>query len=158
MDSFDKIITAIPPQKGNYILIFQAQEDALILVGALGLQSFPAGTYAYVGSALGPGGLRARVKHHLRPSPKPHWHMDYLKPLVSWLAVEWAVSIERMECIWAQRLILAGGTTPVKGFGASDCQNHCAAHLIYFDSSTPRPREILQIDGHIDIMYNKANF
>ena len=158
MNNIEKIISTIPPEKGSYILLFQIQETNRILVGSLGYQLFPAGIYAYAGSALGPGGVRARVRHHLIPARKPHWHMDYLKPSADWLAVGWTITLQRQECIWAQQLILAGGKVPAKGFGASDCQQGCPAHLIMFDSSAPLLLENLQIEEHIDIMYNKANF
>ena len=34
------------------------------------------GCYVYAGSARGPGGIRARVRRHLRPDKTPHWHID----------------------------------------------------------------------------------
>jgi hypothetical protein len=32
-----------------------------------------------LGSALGPGGLHARIAHHQKLSPRPHWHIDCLR-------------------------------------------------------------------------------
>ena len=50
-------------------------------MGALGRIELQAGTWLYVGSARGPGGLAARVGRHWRDGVPKHWHMDYLKPL-----------------------------------------------------------------------------
>ena len=46
------------------------------------------GYYVYLGSALGPGGLRARITHHQKLSPRPHWHIDYLR------------AYTQIHCIW----------------------------------------------------------
>ncbi len=51
--------------QGSYILILHLNRPERIAVGKLGKCSFPAGYYTYVGSALGPGGLASRLKHHL---------------------------------------------------------------------------------------------
>ncbi len=50
-----------------------------ITVGKFGELVFPAGDYMYLGSAMGPGGLFARLSHHLRVASKPHWHIDWLR-------------------------------------------------------------------------------
>ncbi|MGC9523845.1 MAG: GIY-YIG nuclease family protein, partial [Anaerolineae bacterium] len=71
-----------------------------ITVGALGTWRFPEGTYLYVGSAWGPGGLRARLSRHLRGSPKVRWHVDYLRAHADPIAV-WMASDARVECAWA---------------------------------------------------------
>ncbi len=47
-------------------------------IGRLGSFNIIPGFYAYVGSAFGPGGLRARIRHHLESVAQPHWHIDYL--------------------------------------------------------------------------------
>ncbi len=72
-------------------------------VGALGAWTFPEGTYLYVGSAWGPGGLRARVGRHLRGSAALRWHIDYLRAASDPVAVWLAVGL-RVECTWAQAL------------------------------------------------------
>jgi len=60
------------------VLILRLPCPATVNVGRLGRVRFPAGWYAYVGSAYGPGGLAARISRHLRPSKPSHWHLDYL--------------------------------------------------------------------------------
>ena len=48
-------------------------------IGALGVKVFPRGNYLYIGSAFGPGGIKARLRHHLFSTAAPRWHIDYLK-------------------------------------------------------------------------------
>ena len=136
MHNFEAYIKDLPVEKGNYLLFFQITQEVTVEIGSLGRQIFPAGVYVYAGSALGPGGIRARVKHHLKPSPKPHWHLDYLKSHIEWLVVGWTVTDERMECIWTHTLVEHNTSVPVNRFGASDCQQHCPAHLLRIDQTT----------------------
>jgi hypothetical protein len=49
-----------------------------IRVGRLGKLGFDTGIYAYVGSALGPGGVAARLSRHIAGARKDRWHIDYL--------------------------------------------------------------------------------
>ena len=90
------------------------------------------GFYAYVGSALGPGGLKARVSHHLRPVKRPHWHIDYLRRETECVAVWYVYDTVRQECAWVAAFsTLVGSKIPLSGFGSSDCT--CSAHLFFFD-------------------------
>jgi Uri superfamily endonuclease len=52
------------PLKGIYILIIQINKTIRPKIGALGEVTFPAGLYAYVGSAQ--NNLELRVKRHQR--------------------------------------------------------------------------------------------
>ena len=121
--------TAAP---GTYILIIRLDKSQEIVVGRLGEYCFPAGHYLYVGSALGPGGLAARIGRHLRRSAKARrWHVDYLLARAQIEEVWVAEGEARAECHWAAALSKAeGAILPVHGFGASDCA--CLTHLIYF--------------------------
>ncbi|HEY66983.1 MAG: GIY-YIG nuclease family protein [Chloroflexi bacterium] len=122
-----------PDRSGTYVLVLRLPRSATVTVGRLGRFRFPAGWYAYVGSACGPGGLAARVTRHLR-EPKPrHWHVDYLRACAWPVAIWYAVGIRKRECTWARVLSdLPGASIPVPRFGASDCR--CPAHLIHFGS------------------------
>ncbi len=113
------------------MLILRLPRPTAIGVGRLGHFRFPAGWYAYAGSARGPGGLVARVSRHLR-SPKPsRWHVDYLRAFARPVEIWYTVGTRKWECVWAQALSeLAGASIPVAGFGASDCR--CPAHLVHF--------------------------
>jgi Uri superfamily endonuclease len=87
------------------------------------------GYYIYIGSAFGPGGVRARVLRHLRRDKPKHWHIDYLRefviPLAAWIRYE----TTRLEHKWAQVFICMRETTPIRGFGCSDCK--CYSHLFH---------------------------
>ena len=113
---------------GTYILVFTLAEGVHVRVGRLGTFEFPRGWYAYVGSALGPGGLRARLSRHARPGKRLHWHIDYMLQQANLREIWLAESPHRWECTWAHCwLDWPGAQVPVPGFGASDCG--CLAHL-----------------------------
>jgi Uri superfamily endonuclease len=116
-----------PPAAGTYVLIVRVDQPLRLEVGRLGTITLSGGHYAYVGSAHGPGGLRARLNRHLRADKPLHWHIDYLTAAAPVIAIWLRASLERLECTWAQALI-ARGTVPVPRFGSSDCA--CPAHLI----------------------------
>ncbi|MCB9456902.1 MAG: GIY-YIG nuclease family protein [Anaerolineaceae bacterium] len=121
----------LPTGKGTYILILRLDESAQLTIGKLGTFAFPAGWYAYVGSAFGPGGLRGRLKHHLAPVINPHWHIDYLRQTASTREVWYLVSATVYEHEWAAALAsYSRAAIPVPRFGASDCR--CETHLIHF--------------------------
>ena len=68
----------LPADKGTYILIARVSQMKRLTIGSLGEFDIIPGFYAYVGSAFGFGGLRARIGHHLESTAEPHWHIDYL--------------------------------------------------------------------------------
>ncbi len=116
-------------EKGVYCLVFE-NRGCVIKVGKKGAFSFHEGFHIYVGSALGPGGMK-RVKRHIDLSSKknknPRWHVDYLH-LNSSFRLAWAVCAStsaRFECEIARRL--GGDSAP--GFGCTDCT--CGSHLFY---------------------------
>jgi len=53
--------TILEPKPGTYALILSCASNARIQVGRLGTMRLQRGYYVYLGSALGPGGLRARI-------------------------------------------------------------------------------------------------
>lgn len=115
--------------KGTYIIILYLDKNKRIQIGRLGQFTFKKGYYAYVGSAFGPGGLKSRIRHHIEPKKKYHWHIDYLNPAVKevWVSAHG----ERLEHEWAGSLgKIASDKIP--GFGCSDCS--CESHLFYFKS------------------------
>ncbi|MCB9451085.1 MAG: GIY-YIG nuclease family protein [Anaerolineaceae bacterium] len=120
-----------PADKGTYILILRLSKPVSLTPGRLGTFDFPGGWYAYVGSAFGPGGLRGRLKHHLAPINKPHWHVDYLRDTATVREVWWLASETVYEHQWAAVLRgLPGAAVPALRFGASDCT--CESHLFHF--------------------------
>lgn len=117
--------------RGTYVLMLALQSSCALTIGKARRCLLQAGGYAYVGSALGSGGLGARLRHHLRPLRRPHWHIDYLRRVAVVGAVWWSADERRREHEWATLLLRlpgAGGIVP--GFGASDCR--CRSHLVYF--------------------------
>ncbi|HHY87497.1 MAG TPA: GIY-YIG nuclease family protein [Chloroflexi bacterium] len=127
------MLEAIPAAPGTYVLAGRLSRPVELPVGRLGMAAFQPGVLLYAGSALGPGGLKARLRHHLEGSSRPHWHLDYLRPWVRWEAAWWHAGPERLECRWLQALARSGDgwTFPVRGFGASDCTGGCPAHLLW---------------------------
>lgn len=124
------ILHGIPPKHGTYALIYRCDAPFQAVVGKLGPVSFSSGYWIYVGSAFGPGGLKSRLRHHLGPPVRPHWHLDHIKhalrPVEIWLTTD----IGKQEHAWAGVISrLRGATCPIAGFGASDCT--CRAHLIH---------------------------
>jgi len=119
----------VSSEKGIYCLIFE-NENCKLEIGKKGEFSFPAGFYIYVGSALGPGGLK-RVTRHSNLSRnrdrKPRWHVDYLhlNPSFRLVSAVYALTSERLECTLASKL----GGDSVSGFGCTDCT--CSSHLFY---------------------------
>lgn len=119
----------LPSEPGTYCLWLHLAEPLSLRVGQLGERALPPGLCAYVGSALGPGGLRARVGRHLRAEKPVRWHIDWLTAHALVCAVWLRTGRERLECGWAATLLaLPNAAVAWPGFGASDCT--CASHLI----------------------------
>ncbi len=117
-------------QKGSYLLVFQLRDEIRRLqVGRFGCFDFAPGYYLYIGSAFGSGGLAARLRHHARcDKPRPHWHIDYLRPHMQLLAA-WTLPA-RVECVWCRAAAASSWlSAPIRGFGARD--TGCIAHLFY---------------------------
>lgn len=123
-------LQSVPRCRGTYALLLLLKPGKEIVVGKLGAFLFPEGYYAYVGSALGPGGLAARVARHCRHDKKLFWHIDYVLAEARVVDLYYYVSEQPLECIWAGALRRMPGTGIVApGFGASDCR--CSSHLVF---------------------------
>ena len=114
---------------GTYTLVIGLEGSIELSVGALGECQFPAGGYAYTGSAFGAGGW-ARIDRHRRiecgEHDVRHWHIDYLLGHArSSIRTVVRTDDRDIECAVARRL----PEGPVGGFGASDCD--CPSHLGY---------------------------
>lgn len=118
---------------GSYVLVARVGRDTLLSVGQLGVFRFDAGFYCYCGSAMGPGGLEARLARHLRRRKKAHWHVDYLLQHAAVVQIWKARSTRSLECLFAQALAgMSGARVSVPGFGSSDCT--CRTHLVHYGS------------------------
>jgi Uri superfamily endonuclease len=132
--------------RGTYILILYLPDTIPIKIGKLGDVLFHSGFYGYVGSALGAGGLRARLKHHLFSEATPRWHIDYLRRKATITQIWYAEQDKRREHDWANALYEWRDTSaPISGFGSSDC--NCPTHLFYF-SEQPVFSEFQKIVQH----------
>ena len=118
-------------QPGTYALILESHIRQNIQIGRWREIEIQPGYTIYIGSAFGPGRVRARVARHFRTAKSNHWHIDYLrsclKPVGAWVSH----SSVRLECQWASRLAGQGNFSPVAGFGCSDCS--CHTHLFHAD-------------------------
>jgi Uri superfamily endonuclease len=120
---------------GTYALILSTAADELLQIGRLGQLHVRGGFYVYIGSAFGPGGVRARIAHHCRRAARPHWHIDFLRVVARLTAIWYTYDTLRREHQWAEVLQRTpGASIPLQRFGASDCT--CASHL-YFLSTRP---------------------
>lgn len=124
----------LSPNPGTYALILRCSSRQSVRIGKLGNLCTENGYYVYVGSAFGPGGVRARIRHHLRISERPHWHMDYLRPVVEVEEVWFSYAPNPMEHRWAVFFrAFEGAVIPSGEFGSSDCR--CESHLFFFGST-----------------------
>ncbi len=108
----------LPVDRGSYILVFRINAPLRVKT-KYGFTILERGIYAYVGSAFGPGGLRARISRHWRREKRVHWHIDWVT--VSSSCKHLGVFVfpgERLESHLAA--VLGERFEPVPGFGASD--------------------------------------
>ena len=121
----------IEPKPGTYALVLSCRTNARIQVGRLGTMRLQRGYYVYLGSALGAGGLRARIAHHQKRSTRPHWHIDYLRAHTQIQCIWFSYGERRREHQWARAMLtMRGAKVALLGFGASDCD--CRSHIYFF--------------------------
>jgi len=124
---------------GTYVLVLSSRSTDLIQIGRLGALQLQSGFYLYVGSALGPGGVRARLAHHLKLSRRPHWHIDYLRAHSRVEEAWYCLDCQRLEHLWAEHIgLVKGSSVPLVGFGSTDCG--CEGHLFFFRQRPSRER------------------
>jgi Uri superfamily endonuclease len=122
----------LPEDKGTYALIVSVAQTKRLRIGRLGSFDILPGFYAYVGSACGPGGIGARVAHHLECTAAPHWHIDYLLGVATPVEVWFAISDRKLEQDWAELLAEAPFfRSPIPRFGSSDYRRNRTSHLFY---------------------------
>ena len=136
---------------GTYALIFSAARKGQLAVGKIGTLQVQPGFHVYVGSAFGPGGLKARIRHHSRRAAHPHWHIDYLSSALELKEIWYTCDPVHREHQWATIISnTRGSSAPLAGFGSSDCR--CNTHLSFFKSKpgSKNIRRIIHthIEGH----------
>ena len=126
-------INNIPKNKGSYILFIVLEDDLEVKIGSLGSHKLKQGSYLYIGSALGPGGLRARIRRHLTKTKNLHWHIDYLTKETR-TKIKYVIYIEttrNIECNITQILTKHKNFKAIiKGFGSTDCKKRCISHFL----------------------------
>lgn len=131
---------------GTYIVVLRSHQAKQIQIGKLAQFDIKKGYYLYIGSAMGAGGVAARLKHHRTISKRPHWHLDYLRAESTFEAAYALYSPQRKECEWARIMATTEAVDePMKGFGSSDCR--CNTHLFYFSSKLKAVRAIEKTPG-----------
>jgi Uri superfamily endonuclease len=125
--------------KGSYILLMTMPEGETVKVGSLAETHFPAGCYAYVGSAM--DGFTSRVRRHRKKDKKPRWHIDYLTERASISDIILCQTEERLECAIAQALSRQFSSIP--SFGSSDCS--CPSHLFLTANENQMKASVLAI-------------
>ena len=122
----------LPEAKGTYVLLVFVPQTKRLEIGRLGTYDIVPGFYAYVGSAFGPGGLRARIHHHLESVAQPHWHIDYLLAIAEPVEVWYARAGRKLERDLAQVFERSSSwRMPIPRFGASDYHRSRTSHLFY---------------------------
>ncbi|GAB4504141.1 MAG: GIY-YIG nuclease family protein [Anaerolineales bacterium] len=126
---------------GTYILLLQNPLKNNVQIGRWREIEFEAGYYLYVGSAFGPGGVRARVLRHFRSDKSLRWHIDYLRAVTTPLGVWYTHDVVPHEHAWAGILHSIDDLSPIPGFGCSDCR--CKTHLFY-TTIEPTPARLFE--------------
>ena len=113
--------TDLPAVAGAYLLWLPIDRPLDLAAPKPGARLDP-GIYLYLGSANGPGGLRARAARHLRADKRRRWHVDQLTVVAGARAraLAWPGGD---ECSWREAVQAAGASVPVPRFGASDCRH-----------------------------------
>lgn len=121
----------LPRGQGTYIVVLRLEVDKAIQVGRLGRFELQSGTYYYVGSAMGPGGLASRVGRHFLSGQdkKLRWHIDYLRAQMTLIGVWIWESELKIECEISKVLACHPNLSVIEKLGSSDCS--CAGHVFY---------------------------
>jgi len=114
----------VPGRPGIYTLILKILEGIEVNVGRLGTLRFGKGIYMYVGSARGPGGLKARLTRHCRGPTRTRWHIDYLTSNSNVRVTAAVIAEANLDL----EEVIAGGMLrkeycikpAIKGFGSTD--------------------------------------
>lgn len=119
-------------KRGTYALFVRVVDPTTVEVGGLRIFLSP-GVYVYVGSAGGPGGLKARVMRHFRRYKRIHWHIDRLTTAegviverVCYVIGTYGPLMEACVSSCMER----AGFSPIPRFGASD-DPLSSTHLFY---------------------------
>jgi Uri superfamily endonuclease len=121
-------IDFLKDEKGAYVLIIDLIHPVIPKIRTVQNTNLSKGTYLYAGNAYGSGGIKSRLKRHLKTDKKIHWHIDHITTQAKSIS---ALAIPNgNECNLVQSLSSSERIRfPIKGFGSSDCA-FCISHLM----------------------------
>lgn len=123
----------LPALPGAYLLVIDLLTPMTIALPGRPAATLEPGRHVYAGSARGPGGIRARVRRHLKGAKTVRWHVDRLTNLAGARTV--IALPDGDECRAVGHLLgLPEAEVPAPGFGSSDCRR-CPAHLVALPDS-----------------------
>jgi Uri superfamily endonuclease len=130
--SLSKAVAGATGKPEQYVLIASVLQMRRIEIGRLGRFDIIPGYYAYLGSAFGSGGLRARLGHHLESTADPHWHIDYLLQVAQPVEI-WHTTVDQeLEHHWAELLAQSPQfRIPIARFGSSDYHRSRSGRMFY---------------------------
>ncbi len=135
---------------GIYLLLIRLTKSARITYGHRA-QTFNAGYYVYVGSAM--AGLHGRLRRHLTLVDGGHWHIDGLLQKGTVVDVQAQVTRDtRAECNTAQQVQAWPNAQRIPGFGSSDCR--CTSHLTYFRRRPQQSVRATEVQPAIPAMFS----
>ncbi len=143
----------IPSLKGVYLIVTYLDSDTQLDIASLGRFKLRKGYYIYAGSAKGPGGLKARIRRHLRKEKKKHWHIDYLLEKTKVKIIAYNISSTVSECELVAKLVNKGIQPVITGFGASDCKGKCLSHLLYVYDLRELLKHIMKLNIKLKIIH-----
>jgi histidyl-tRNA synthetase len=123
-----------PSLPGAYAMVIEVADAVAVTLGGRSPIVLPAGGYLYCGSAKGPGGLKARLSHHMRRGKSLRWHVDQLTEQGS-VVGSWVFPGDD-ECELVQ--MCSHLPMPIAGFGSSDCAT-CRSHLLVWPNRMALP-------------------
>jgi len=118
-------------EKGSYILIIELRDEIRVVFSRRVVELKP-GYYAYVGSAGGLGGLKARLSRHCAKEKKVFWHIDKLttSPSATVLSAYYCVGVWGRVIEATLAKCLERELLPIPRFGSTD-DREATTHLFY---------------------------
>jgi Uri superfamily endonuclease len=146
-----------PSQPGAYVLAIELAESVTVALPGKPATILASGGYLYCGSACGPGGLRARLRRHMRRGKTVRWHVDRLTEAGTVLGA-W-IFRDGDECELAAAL--SSLPAPIAGFGSTDCPR-CRGHLFRWpDAAGSRATDKVNwhtVPGSLQLSRNALRF
>lgn len=116
-----------------YLILFRADREVITNVGSLGNVVLTPGYYVYAGSAK--KNMTARLKRHRKREKRSRWHIDYLRPHLTWQG-SFRLYDQEGECALVKALCSFTGAAAVHNrLGSSDCR--CKAHFLKLPEKKP---------------------